>query len=104
MHGNRLLKASELAKSYKRREVVKSVSLQVSGGEIVGEAKFITYREADAELELTEAAELTHAGDHIESERIRVNTRDNTIQAGGTQSDQRVKMLLRPRQNTDATE
>ena len=31
-----LLLASELAKSYKKREVVKSVSLQVSSGEIVG--------------------------------------------------------------------
>ena len=30
------LEASELAKSYKRREVVKSVSLQVKSGEIVG--------------------------------------------------------------------
>ena len=31
-----LLEARELAKSYKKREVVKSVSLQVSNGEIVG--------------------------------------------------------------------
>jgi len=36
MDGSKLLEASELAKSYKRREVVKSVSLQVAGGEIVG--------------------------------------------------------------------
>ena len=36
MLGSPLLEASELAKSYKRREVVKSVSLTVSGGEIVG--------------------------------------------------------------------
>ena len=36
MHGSPLLEASELAKSYKHREVVKSVSLTVSGGEIVG--------------------------------------------------------------------
>ena len=31
-----LLKATDLAKAYKKREVVKSVSLQVAGGEIVG--------------------------------------------------------------------
>jgi lipopolysaccharide export system ATP-binding protein len=31
-----LLQASQLAKSYKQREVVKSVSLQVKSGEIVG--------------------------------------------------------------------
>jgi lipopolysaccharide export system ATP-binding protein len=36
MSGERLLEASELAKTYRRREVVKSVSLTVSGGEIVG--------------------------------------------------------------------
>ena len=36
MHGSPLLEASELAKSYKQREIVKSVSLTVSGGEIVG--------------------------------------------------------------------
>ena len=36
MLGSPLLEASELAKSYKQREIVKSVSLTVSGGEIVG--------------------------------------------------------------------
>jgi lipopolysaccharide export system ATP-binding protein len=36
MESGNLLAASELAKSYKRREVVKSVSLEVAGGEIVG--------------------------------------------------------------------
>ena len=36
MSENNLLEATELAKSYRKREVVKSVSLYVSGGEIVG--------------------------------------------------------------------
>ena len=36
MSSANLLKASDLAKSYKQREVVKSVSLQVAGGEIIG--------------------------------------------------------------------
>ena len=36
MNDIKILEASELAKSYRRREVVKSVSLQVSAGEIVG--------------------------------------------------------------------
>jgi lipopolysaccharide export system ATP-binding protein len=36
MGANNLLEVSELAKSYKRREVVKSVSMHVKGGEIVG--------------------------------------------------------------------
>jgi lipopolysaccharide export system ATP-binding protein len=36
MSDTNILKAIELAKSYRRREIVKSVSLQVAGGEIVG--------------------------------------------------------------------
>ncbi len=36
MSTTRLLEATELAKTYRRREVVKSVSLHVAGGEIVG--------------------------------------------------------------------
>jgi lipopolysaccharide export system ATP-binding protein len=36
MSDTNILKATELAKSYRRREIVKSVSLQVAGGEIVG--------------------------------------------------------------------
>ena len=36
MNSARILEAKDLAKTYKRREVVKSVSLQVTGGEIVG--------------------------------------------------------------------
>jgi lipopolysaccharide export system ATP-binding protein len=36
MGSSKLLEVSELAKSYKRRAVVKSVSMQVKGGEIVG--------------------------------------------------------------------
>jgi lipopolysaccharide export system ATP-binding protein len=36
MSDSRLLEATELAKAYRRREVVKSVSLHVAGGEIVG--------------------------------------------------------------------
>ncbi|MGD8840555.1 MAG: ATP-binding cassette domain-containing protein, partial [Gammaproteobacteria bacterium] len=36
MGGDNLLEARDLAKAYKRREVVRSVSLDVSGGEIVG--------------------------------------------------------------------
>jgi len=36
MSGNNVLEVEELAKSYKRREVVRSVSMHVNGGEIVG--------------------------------------------------------------------
>ncbi|MCP4470128.1 MAG: LPS export ABC transporter ATP-binding protein [Gammaproteobacteria bacterium] len=36
MHANNVLEVQELTKSYRRREVVKSVSMHVNGGEIVG--------------------------------------------------------------------
>jgi len=36
MSGDKVLEVTELAKSYKRREVVRSVSMHVNGGEIVG--------------------------------------------------------------------
>lgn len=36
MSGSNLLEATDLAKSYKQRDVVKSVSLRVAGGEIIG--------------------------------------------------------------------
>jgi lipopolysaccharide export system ATP-binding protein len=36
MNGNNVLEVEELAKSYKRREIVRSVSMHVKGGEIVG--------------------------------------------------------------------
>ena len=71
--------------------------------EMLGEARYIKYLEAESLLELTESAQFTHAGDHIESERIRINTSDNSIQAGG-ESDQRVKMLIQPRQNSATKE
>ena len=72
--------------------------------EMLGEALRIRYLEADSMLELYESASFTHAGDHIESDRIHVNTRDNSIEAGGKQSDQRVKMLIQPRQDNGTTE
>ncbi len=72
--------------------------------EMLGEARQVRYHEADSMLELSESAWLSHAGDRIESELIRVNTRDNSIQAGSAESDKRVKMLIQPRQNTAAPE
>jgi len=72
--------------------------------ELLGEARRIRYLEAESLLELTESARFSHAGDSIESESIRVNTRDNSIQAGGKQAADRVKMLIQPRSNTSSAE
>jgi len=72
--------------------------------EMLGEAMQILYKEAGSTLELSDSARFTHAGDSIESEHIRINTNDNSIQAGGAKPDQRVKMLIQPRQNTATTD
>ena len=72
--------------------------------EMRGQAKQINYLESESLLELIEEARFTHAGDTIESALIRVNTEDNSIQAGSSDHDERVKMLIQPRQDSTNTE
>ena len=66
--------------------------------EMLGEARQINYTESDSKLELLRAARFSHAGDTIEGERIRVDTESNSIEAGGENNEERVKMLIQPRQ------
>lgn len=72
--------------------------------EMRGQARQINYLESESLLELIEEARFTHAGDTIESTLIRINTEDNNIQAGSSDADERVKMLIQPRQNSTNTE
>ncbi len=69
--------------------------------EMQGQARRINYRESESLLELLEAARFSHAGDTIESSRILVNTETNRIQAGDASTDQRVKMLIQPRNKSN---
>ena len=66
--------------------------------EMLGEARRMEYRKSESVLEMRESAWFSHAGDRIESDLIRINTRDNSLQAGSADSDKRVKMLIQPRQ------
>ena len=66
--------------------------------EMLGEAEQIDYTESESLLELRRSAHFNHAGDVIKSDFIRFNTDTNGIEAGGTQSDERVKMVIKPRQ------
>ena len=66
--------------------------------EMLGQARQINYTESESLLELLDEASFSHAGDTIESNRIRVNTQNNSIQAGSSDSDERVKMLIKPRE------
>ncbi len=72
--------------------------------EMLGQARRINYRNSESMLELIEDARFSHAGDTIESKLIRINTEDNNIQAGSSDTDERVKMLIQPRSNTPSTE
>ena len=72
--------------------------------ELWGEAKQIDYTQSESLLELRESALIRHAGDVVESELIRVNTETSHLQAGGTNPDERVKMLIQPRQDNKDSE
>ncbi len=67
--------------------------------EMRGQAEQIDYTESKSLLELRRSARFDHAGDTIESDLIRVNTENNNIEAGSTHSEERVKMLIKPKQN-----
>ncbi|MDH3387060.1 MAG: lipopolysaccharide transport periplasmic protein LptA [Gammaproteobacteria bacterium] len=72
--------------------------------EMLGEAKQINYIESKSMLELKDSARFSHAGDTIESNLIRINTENNSIEAGSAESDKRVKMLIKPRQQSTTTD
>ena len=72
--------------------------------EILGEALQTDYTQSGSLLELRESAHIDHAGDIIESELIRINTETNSLRAGSSESDQRVKMLIQSKQNSAAPE
>ena len=72
--------------------------------EMRGEAMQIDYSQTDSLLELRDSARLSQAGDVIESDIIRINTESNSLQAGSTKSDQRVKMLIQPKPDSQAAE
>ena len=66
--------------------------------EMIGQADRLEFREAESTLILLGNARFTHKGDTIESNRISVNTDNESIQAGSSSSDDRVKMLIQPKQ------
>ena len=71
--------------------------LDDSGQEMIGIGREIDYIESSALLELRRDASFEQAGDVIRSELIRINTETSAIEAGGTESDNRVKMVIKPR-------
>ena len=68
--------------------------------EMWGEAEQIDYTESKSLLVMRRSAHFRHAGDEIRSELIRINTLTNSIEAGGSNTDDRVKMVIEPRPDT----
>lgn len=67
--------------------------------ELNGQARQMQYRQSESILVLTGNARFSHKGDTVESNLIQINTETESIQAGSSESDDRVKMLILPKQN-----
>ncbi len=65
--------------------------------EMRGHADQMEYRASESTLLLLGNAKFTHVGNTIESNTIRINTETESIQAGSTESDDRVRMLILPK-------
>lgn len=66
--------------------------------EMTGQADRLEYREAESTLILLGNAKFSRESDTVESNTIRINTDNDSIQAGGSTSDDRIKMLIQPKQ------
>ena len=66
--------------------------------ELRGQAELLKYRQSESILVLSGKARFSHKGDTIESNSIQVNTKNNSIHAGSSSADDRVRMLIQPKQ------
>jgi lipopolysaccharide export system protein LptA len=66
--------------------------------EITGEAIEMEYRESESTLLLLDKAKLTQGADTIESNKINLNIDSNSVEAGSVEPDNRVRMLIQPKQ------
>jgi lipopolysaccharide export system protein LptA len=72
--------------------------------EMKGQAIKINYTASQSSLELRGNARFSRAGDTIESNLIRIDTEGKGIRAGSSDSDDRVKMLIQPRPDSNSAE
>lgn len=66
--------------------------------EMNGHAQQLQYRQSESILVMSGNARFSHKGDTIESNRIQINTENQSIQAGSLEADDRVRMLIQPKQ------
>ena len=72
--------------------------------EMKGQAIKINYTASQSSLELRGNARFSRAGDTIESDLIRIDTEGKGVRAGSSDSDDRVKMLIQPRPDSNSAE
>jgi len=72
--------------------------LDERGQQFLGQANQMEYRQKNSTLILRDNAQFSHAGDIIKSNSITVNTENNSIQAGSVEPDDRVHVLIQPKQ------
>lgn len=72
--------------------------LNDSNQEITGEAMKMEYHEPESTLLLFDKAKLTQGADVIESNKINFNIDSNNMEAVGVEPDNRVRMLIQPKQ------
>jgi lipopolysaccharide export system protein LptA len=66
--------------------------------EMNGHAQQLQYRQSESILVMSGNARFSHKGDTIESNTIQINTENQSIQAGSSEADDRVRMLIQPKQ------
>lgn len=66
--------------------------------ELNGRAKQMQYRQSKSILIMLGKARFSHKGNTIESNTIQISTDNETIQAGSSGPDDRVKMIIQPGQ------
>ena len=65
--------------------------------EMNGHAEKLQYRQSESILVMSGNARFSHKGDTIESNTIQINTENESIQAGSSEADDRVRMLIQPK-------
>jgi lipopolysaccharide export system protein LptA len=72
--------------------------LNDSNLEITGQAREMEYQESKSTLLLLDNAKLTQGADIIESNKIILDTNTNSVEAGSVEPDNRVRMVIQPKQ------
>ena len=69
--------------------------------EMLGQARQLDYHEADSLLVLTGNARFESNGDLIEGSTIRINTRNDFVEANGASAEERVRVVIQPKSKND---